>query len=63
MLSEVVPQIAAFFEDASAVWVATLEVEFDSLGFWVLDSDSLVPLLRNALEGLMLVAARVSNSF
>lgn len=57
VLAEVVPQVAALLENASAVRVSALEIELHALGFGVLDPDSLVPLLRDAFEGLVLAAA------
>ena len=53
MLSEVIPQIAALFENTGTVRIPTLKIELDSLSFRVLDPDSLVPLFRYAFESLM----------
>jgi len=52
MLPEVVPQVAALLEHARASGVLALKEELDSLGFGVAHTDCLMPLLRNALEGL-----------
>lgn len=57
MLSEVVSEVAAFLEDATALRVPAFEVELDSLGFWVFHPDRLVPLLRDAFERLMLASS------
>lgn len=56
MLSEVVSQVAAFLEDASTLRVLALEVKLDALRLRVLHPDGLVPLPRNALEGLVLAS-------
>lgn len=56
MLSEVVSQVAAFLEDASTLRVLALEVELDALRLRVLHPDGLVPLPRDALEGLVLAS-------
>ena len=57
VLTEMVTQVAALLEDAPALRVLALEVKFDSLSFRVFNSDGLMPLLRNALEGFMLVSS------
>ena len=54
MFSEVVPQVAAFLEHTSAVWILAFEVELDSLGFGISHSDCLVPLFGHPFEGLVL---------
>ncbi len=54
MFSEVVPEVAAFLEDASALWILALKVELDSLGFGISHSDGLVPLFGHPFEGLVL---------
>lgn len=53
VLPEVVPKIAAFFENTATSLVFAFEVELDSLSFWILNSDGLVPLLWNTIEGFM----------
>ena len=57
VLAKVVSQVAALFEDTSALRVLALEVELHSLGLWVLHSDGLVPLFRNAFESLVLASS------
>jgi len=57
VLSEMVPQVAAFLEDASTVWVFAFEIELYSLGLGVLYADSLVPLLGNSFESLMFASS------
>lgn len=57
VLPEVVPQVATFLEHASTVRILAFEVEFDSLGLWVLYADCLMPLFRDAFKGLMFVSS------
>ena len=57
MFAEMVTEVAAFLEDTAALRILALEVQLDSLGFGVFDSDGLMPLLGNALEGLMFVSS------
>ena len=57
MLPKVVSQITTFLEDTSTVWVFALEVQFDPLCLRILDSYSLMPLLRDAIKGLMLASS------
>lgn len=63
MLPEVIAQIAAFLEHAATAWVFALKVELDSLGIGIFDTYRLVPLLRDPLESLVLVPARVAYFF
>jgi hypothetical protein len=55
VLSKVISKIAALFEHAATPRILTLEEKLDSLGVGILNSDGLVPLLGDALKGLMLV--------
>lgn len=52
VLAEVISEVAALFEDALAACVAAFKIQLDALTHQVLDHDSLVPLLGNALESL-----------
>lgn len=57
VLSEVISEIAAFLEDATTLRISAFKVKLDSLGFWVFHPNRLVPLLRDAFEGLMLASS------
>ena len=48
VLAEMVPKVATLLEYALAACMLALEVQFDALGFEVLDLDSLVPLARDS---------------
>ena len=50
VLAEVIPQVAAFLEDALTPRVHAFEIQFDALGHFVFDLDGLMPLLWNALK-------------
>lgn len=65
VLPEVISKVAALLEYASTLRVLALKVQLYSLCLWVLDSDSLVPLLGYPFKGLMFApaSARVSQSF
>lgn len=57
MLPEVVPQIAALLKHTPALRIPAFKVELDSLSLWILNSNSLVPLLRNSFKGLMFISS------
>lgn len=57
VLPEVVSQVAALLKDASTRGVSAFEIELNSLGLRVLDSDRLVPLFGDPFESLMLVSS------
>ena len=52
MLPEVVSKITTLFKGTLAAWIAALEQKLGSLGNWVPNLPSLVPLLRDSLKSL-----------
>ncbi len=52
VLPEVVAQVAALFEDTATSRVFAFEVQFHTLCLRILNTNSLVPLFRNSIEGL-----------
>ena len=57
VLAEMIAQVAALLEDASALGVLTLEIELYSLSFGVFHANRLMPLLGNSLESLMFISS------
>lgn len=57
MFSEMVPQIAALFENTLTVRVFALEIQLHSLSFRILHSNGLMPLFRYAFEGFVLASS------
>ena len=50
MLSKVVAQIAALLEDRGATAMSALEIQFNTHGFVIADSNRLVPVPWNTLK-------------
>ena len=54
VLAEVIPQVTTFTKGLATSLILASEVKFYTLGLWVLDLDSLMPLRRDTLELLWL---------
>ena len=57
VLPEVISQVTALLKNTPTVRVFALEVELHSLSLRVLNSDSLVPLLRDPFESFVLASS------
>ena len=62
MLPEVVSKITTLFKGALAAWIAALEQKLGSLGNWIPNLPSLVPLLRDSLKRLSARSRRQTDS-
>ena len=65
VLAKVVPQVAALAKHGLAAFKPAPEVQFGSLRFTVVDFDSFVPLLWDALKllGIRSLSVRISRTF
>jgi hypothetical protein len=62
MFAEVVPQVAALFEQTATAVKLTLEEELYTLGFRIAYFESLVPLLRDVCEGFWIHVVRHTHA-
>lgn len=58
MLSKMITQVAAFFEDGTASAMSALEIQLDTHGLMITDFNGLVPVAGYALKRLRFRARR-----
>jgi hypothetical protein len=57
VLTEMISKVTAFLEYTSTMRIFALKVKLNPLSFWILDSNCLMPLLRNPLKCFMFVSS------